>query len=52
MYYYKNSSNIKKALKEVESEFSIKSSSYDNVTTMVSDVLNKDIDFMLIDKAS
>ena len=52
IYYYKNSSNIKKALKEVESEFSIKSSSYDNVTTMVSDVLNKDIDFMLIDKAS
>ena len=52
VYYYKDSANIKNVLKVVKEDLNVKTSSYDNVLTMINDVVNKDIDFMLIDKSS
>lgn len=52
IYYYENSTNIKKALNIVKENFSVKTSSYDNVTSMLNDIINKEIDFILIDKNS
>lgn len=52
VYYYENSTNIKKALNIVKENFSVKTSSYDNVTSMLNDIINKEIDFILIDKNS
>lgn len=52
IYYYENSTNIKKALNVVKENFSVKTSSYDNVTSMLNDIINKGIDFILIDKNS
>ena len=52
VYYYKDSANIKSVLKVVKEDLNVKTSSYDNVLTMINDVVNKDIDFMLIDKSS
>lgn len=52
IYYYENSTNIKKALNIVKENFSVKTSSYDNVTSMLNDIINKGIDFILIDKNS
>ncbi len=52
VYYYKDSANIKNVLKVVKEDLKVKTSSYDNVTSMIKDVINKKIDFMLIDKSS
>jgi len=52
VYYYKNSANIKNVLKVVKEDLNVKTSSYDDVTSMIQDVVNKKIDFMLIDKSS
>ena len=52
IYYYENSTNIKKALNVVKENFSVKTSSYDNATSMLNDIINKEIDFILIDKNS
>ena len=52
VYYYKNSANIKNVLKIVKEDLNVKTSSYDDVTSMIQDVVNKKIDFMLIDKSS
>ena len=52
VYYYKDSANIKNVLKVVKEDLDVKTSSYDNVLSMVNDVIDKKIDFMLIDKAS
>ena len=52
VYYYKNSANIKNVLKVVKEDLKVKTSSYDDVTSMIQDVVNKKIDFMLIDKSS
>lgn len=52
VYYYKNSANIKNVLKVVKEDLNVKASSYDDVTSMIQDVVNKKIDFMLIDKSS
>lgn len=52
VYYYKNSANIKNVLKVVKDDLKVKTSSYDDVTSMIQDVVNKKIDFMLIDKSS
>ena len=43
---------MKDALKKIEDEFFIKTSSYDNVISMINDVIDNKIDFMLMDKAS
>ena len=52
VYYYKDSANIKNVLKVVKEDLKVKTSSYDDVTSMIQDVVNKKIDFMLIDKSS
>ena len=52
VYYYKDSANIKNVLKIVKEDLDVKPSSYDDVTTLIKDVINKKIDFMLIDKSS
>ena len=52
VYYYKDSANIKNVLKVVKEDLNVKTSSYDDVTSMIQDVVNKKIDFMLIDKSS
>ena len=52
VYYYKDSANIKNVLKVVKEDLKIKTASYDDVTSMIQDVVNKKIDFMLIDKSS
>ncbi len=52
VYYYKDSANIKNVLKVVKEDLDVKTSPYDNVLTMVNDVIDKKIDFMLIDKSS
>ena len=52
VYYYKNSANIKNVLKVVKDDLKVKTSSYDDVTSMIQDVVNKKIDFMIIDKSS
>ena len=52
VYYYKDSANIKNVLKVVKEDLDVKTSSYDNVLSMVNDVIDKKIDFMLIDKSS
>lgn len=52
VYYYKDSANIKNVLKIVKEDLDVKTSSYDNVLSMVNDVIDKKIDFMLIDKSS
>lgn len=52
VYYYKDSANIKNVLKIVKEDLDVKTSSYDDVTTLIKDVINKKIDFMLIDKSS
>ena len=39
-------------LKVVKEDLDVKTSSYDDVTSMIQDVVNKEIDFMLIDKSS
>lgn len=52
VYYYKNSANIKNVLKVVKEDLKVKTSSYDDVTSMIQDVVNKKIDFMVIDKSS
>lgn len=52
VYYYKDSANIKNVLKVVKEDLDVKTSSYDDVTSMIQDVVNKKIDFMLIDKSS
>ena len=52
VYYYKDSYNVNNALKFVKENLNVKTSSYDDVTTMIKDVINKDIDFILINKAS
>ena len=52
VYYYKNSANIKNVLKVVKEDLNVKTSSYDDVTSMIQDVVNKKIDFMVIDKSS
>lgn len=52
VYYYKNNANIKNVLKVVKEDLNVKTSSYDDVTSMIQDVVNKKIDFMLIDKSS
>lgn len=52
VYYYKNNANIKNVLKVVNEDLNVKTSSYDDVTSMIQDVVNKKIDFMLIDKSS
>lgn len=52
VYYYKNSANIKNVLKVVKEDLDVKTSSYDDVTSMIQDVFNKKIDFMLINKSS
>lgn len=52
VYYYKDSANIKNVLKVVKEDLDVKTSSCDNVLSMVNDVIDKKIDFMLIDKSS
>lgn len=52
VYYYKDSANIKNVLKVVKEELKVKTTSYDDVLSMISDVVDKKIDFMLIDEAS
>lgn len=52
VYYYKDSANIKNVLKVVKEDLDVKTSPYDNVLTMVNDIIDKKIDFMLIDKSS
>lgn len=52
VYYYKDSANISNVLKVVQEDLDVKTSSYDNVLSMVNDVIDKKIDFMLIDKSS
>lgn len=52
VYYYKDSANIKNVLKVVKEDLKVKTSSYDNVISMIKDVINKKVDFMLIDKSS
>ena len=52
VYYYKDSANISNVLKVVKEDLDVKTSSYDNVLSMVNDVIDKKIDFMLIDKSS
>lgn len=52
VYYYKDSANIKNVLKVVKEDLDVKTSSCDNVLSMVNDVVDKKIDFMLIDKSS
>ena len=52
VYYYENSANIKNVLKVVKEDLKVKTSSYDDVTSMIQDVVNKKINFMLIDKSS
>ena len=52
IYYYKNSANIKDVLKVVKEDLDVKTSPYGDVTSMIQDVVNKEIDFMLIDKSS
>ena len=52
VYYYKDGANIKNALKVVNKDLKVKTSSYDNVISMIKDVIDKKIDFMLIDKSS
>lgn len=52
VYYYRNSANIKGVLKKVKENLNVKTSAYDDVTSMINDVINQKIDFMLIDKIS
>lgn len=52
VYYYKDSANIKNVLKKSKEELNVEFSPYDDVTTMINDVINQKIDFMLIDKSS
>lgn len=52
VYYYKDIANIKNVLKEIKSDLSVKTKSYDNVLSMVNDTIDKKIDFMLMDKNS
>ena len=52
VYYYKNSANIKNVLKVVKDDLKVKTTSYDDVTSMIQDVENRKIDFMVIDKSS
>ena len=39
VYYYKDSANIKNVLKVVKEDLKVKTSSYDNVTSMIKDVI-------------
>ena len=43
VYYYKNNANIKNVLKVVNEDLNVKTSSYDDVTSMIQDVVNKKI---------
>ena len=52
VYYYKDSANIKNVLKVVKEDLDVKTSSCDNVLSMVNDIIDKKIDFMLIDISS
>lgn len=52
VYYYKDSTNIKNVLKVVKEDLAVKTSSCDNVLSMVNNIIEKKIDFMLIDKSS
>ena len=52
VYYYKNSANIKGILKKIKEDLNVKISAYDDVTSMINDIINQKIDFMLIDKTS
>lgn len=50
LFYYKNSSNKEKVLKKVKEEFAVTTLSYDNVISMVNDVIDKEIELIVIDK--
>ena len=52
VYYYKDSANIDNILKVIKEDLDVKTSSYDNVLSMIYDVINKKINFMVIDKSS
>lgn len=52
VYYYKNSANIKGILKKIKEDLNVQISAYDDVISMINDIINQKIDFMLIDKTS